>query len=96
MATLTKKDSISEWSGYKIGDKVELAFPGYWLQDSTRFPNPNECYWVKGEVTETHEKACVVTCPSIHLDRVMVLDKEGIRHYDKERLDTSNYRGEKM
>ena len=88
MATLTKKDSISEWNGYKVGDKVELAFPMCWLQDSTRFPNPNERYWVKGEVIETYEKACVVTCPSAHLDRIMVLDKEGIRHYgtNKERL----------
>lgn len=96
MASLTKKDSTSEWNGYKIGDKVELAFPGYWVQDSTRFPNPNECYWINGEIIETYEKACVVACPSIHLDRVMVLDKEGIRHYDKERLDTSHYRGETM
>ena len=88
MATLTKKEPTSNWEGYKIGDSVELAFPGYWLQDSTRFPIPNECYWIKGEVIETYEKSCVVTCPSIHLDRVMVLDKEGIRYYDtnKERL----------
>lgn len=88
MATLTKKYSISEWNGYKIGDKVELAFTGQWLQDSTMFPILNKYYWVKGEVIETYEKACVVTCPSVHLDRVMVLDKEGIRHYgtNKERL----------
>lgn len=80
MTTLTMKEPILNWNGYKIGDLVELAFPGYWLQDSIRFPNPNEYYWVKGEVIETYEKACVVDCCSIGLDRVMVLDNKGIRY----------------
>ena len=52
MATLTKKELTLNWNGYKIGDKVEIAFPGYCLQDSTRFPIPNECYWIKGKVVD--------------------------------------------
>ena len=88
MATLTKKDSILEWGGYKIGDKVELAFTGQWLQDSTRFPIPNKYYWVEGNVIEVYKKACVVDCSSIGLDRIMVTQTNGIRHYgtNKERL----------
>lgn len=82
MATRTKREPTSNWEGYKIGYSVELAFSGYYLQDSTRFPNPNEYYWVKGKVLETYKEACVVTCPSIYLDRVMVLDKKVIRCYD--------------
>ena len=68
---------------YNVGDIVELAFPGYWLQDSTRFPDPNGVYWIEGKVIESLEKnntkSCVVDCSTIHLDRVMVLDEEGIR-----------------
>ena len=64
---------------YNVGDIVELAFPGYWLQDSTRFPDPNGVYWIEGKVIESNTKSCVVDCSTIHLDRVMVLDEEGIR-----------------
>ena len=64
---------------YNVGDIVELAFPGYWLQDSTRFPDPNGVYWIEGKVIESWEKSCVVDCLTIHLDSVMVLDEEGIR-----------------
>lgn len=87
MATLTKKELTPNWNGYEIGDKVEVAFPGYYLQDSTRFPIPNECYWVKGIVVGIYEKACVV-CLSTHADKVMVLDRKGIKHYgtNRERL----------
>ena len=64
---------------YNVGDIVELAFPGYWLQDSTRFPDPNGVYWIEGKVIESWENSCVVDCSTIHLDRVMVLEEEGIR-----------------
>lgn len=64
---------------YNIGDIVELAFPGYWLQDSTKFPDSNGVYWIEGKVIESWEAACVVDCSTIHLDEVIVLDEEGIR-----------------
>lgn len=87
METLTKKELTSNGNGYKIDDKVEVAFPGYCLQDSTRFPNPNECYWVKGKVVGIYGKSHIV-CLSVNADIVMVLNRKGIRHYgtNKERL----------
>lgn len=64
---------------YKIGDTVELAFPGGWLQDSTRFPNVNQIYWIEGTVTEVKENACIVDCPTIYLDNILVIREVGIK-----------------
>lgn len=64
---------------YKVGQLVEVAFSGHYLQDSARYPNPNEIYWIKGKVIESTEKACVVDCGS-PIDKVFVLiENEGIR-----------------
>lgn len=87
MATLTKKETILDWNGYKVGDKVELAFLGRWLQNSVKFPILNKYYWIEGKVAEVYKKGCVVNC-LMGIGNVLVIDIKGIRHYDtnKERL----------
>ena len=76
------KAQIDEWNGFKVGDKIEVLMPHWYLQWEDKYPIRDGASWIPGTVLEVSEGAMVYELPDVHIDRMMVFDSqlEQIRH----------------
>lgn len=62
---------VQEWEGYRVGDKIEVLMPHWYLQWEEKYPLKEGASWIPGTVLEVSEGAMVYELPDIHIDRMM-------------------------